>query len=130
MVDVDKLIGENYKEKTSIIGKLYADRSISKEIIQKSMSKIWRIARPFFVLDIKPNMFIFSFENVEDMNCVMQRKSWLFETSLISPKAFDGNTLVTKMNFSMEALWVNMHDIPIGCMDAEMWSQIGRKYGL
>lgn len=34
VVDVGKLMEENCKGKTSIIGKLYADRSISKDIIQ------------------------------------------------------------------------------------------------
>lgn len=33
VVDVDSVMEENYKSKISIIGKLYADRTFSKEII-------------------------------------------------------------------------------------------------
>lgn len=39
-VDAGKLMEENKKGEPSIIGKLHADHTISKEIIQKSMLKI------------------------------------------------------------------------------------------
>lgn len=130
VVDVGKLMEVNSKGKTSIIGKLHADHTISKEIIQKSMSKIWRTSKPFCILDIKQNIFIFSFDNDDDMNWVMHRETWLFETSLMSLKAFDKNILVTKMDFSSEAFWVNMHDLPIRCMNAEMGNQLGSTIGV
>lgn len=40
VVDIGSIIEENNKGKMSIIGKLHADRTLSKEIIQNSLLKI------------------------------------------------------------------------------------------
>lgn len=130
MVDVGTIMEENYKGKTSIIGKLHADCTISKEIIQNSMMKIWRTSKPFSVLESKPNIFLSFFNSDEDMQWVMSRSPWLFETSLLSLKEFDGYTPVSRMDFSIEAFWVNMHEFPNGCMNVKMGNHIGSSIGV
>lgn len=72
-VDVGKLMEENGKGELSFIGKLYAEITISKEIIRNSMMKIWKTSKPFSVIDIKLNV-----------KWVLERRPWLFEASLIS----------------------------------------------
>lgn len=59
------------------------------------------------------------------MNWVMTRKPWFFESSPLSLKPFDDCTLTSKMEFSKEAFWVQMHDLPITCMNQEMRTFIG-----
>lgn len=103
IVNEGKLVEEVNKGKKSIIGNLYADRTISKEIISNSMLKIWKTSKPFLVLNIKLKTFIFFFNSREDMNWGMSRRPWIFESSLLSLKEFDGYTLVSKMDFSKKS---------------------------
>lgn len=84
IVNVDMLMEEINKGKTSISGKLQVERVISKEIIRSSMMKTWKITNPCSVLDIQQYTFIFSFDSEEGMNWVMARRPWLFASSLLS----------------------------------------------
>lgn len=34
------------------------------------------------------------------------------------------------MNFSTKAFWVNMHDLPISCLNAKMGNHIGNTIGM
>lgn len=101
-VDIDKLTKEINKGKKNIIEKLHANIVISKEVIQKTMIKILKTTSSLLVPDIQHNTFIFSFDSEEDKSWVMKRRPWLFESSLLSLKHFDGYTPVSKMDFSKE----------------------------
>lgn len=57
------------------------------------------------------------------------RKAWLFESSLLSLKPFNGCTLATIMDVFREFFWLQMHDLPIACMNEEMGTFIGNTIG-
>lgn len=112
------------------MGKLHMERSIGKEIIKNSMGKIWKTTKPFLVCEVGSNIYIFSFNNEVDMNWVLARRPWLFESFLLSLKPFDGYTLASKMDFSKEAFWVQLHELPIACMNEDMGIFISNTIGL
>lgn len=70
---VDRVVlGEEIKkEDNSIIGKFHVDRTISKEILRTTITKVWRPFSPFTVQGIKFNTFIFSFECRMDIQWIM-----------------------------------------------------------
>lgn len=105
------------------------DRLIGKEVIQSTMVKLWKLTSPLSILDIHQNTFIFLFEIEEDMSWVMNCRPWLFESSLLTLKEFNGHTSVLKMDFTNEAFWVHIHDLPIGCMNIKMGTHIGNTIG-
>lgn len=63
------------------------------------------------------------------MNRDMARRPCLFESSLLSLKLFDGCTSASKMNFTKEPFWVQMHNFPIVCMNEDMETFIGTTIG-
>lgn len=68
----DELIEVQVKKGDScIVGKLHMECIIKKEVMQTTMSKIWRTFKPFLFVDINPNTFIIKFEDLADMNRVM-----------------------------------------------------------
>lgn len=117
------------KEKNSVISKLYIDRKISKEVVRTTMNKAWKPTIPFSMLEISSNVFIFSFDSKDDMQKVMNRHPWLFETSLLSLKPFNGYTPTIKIDFSKEVFWVHMHDLCIGCMNEKIGIDICKTIG-
>lgn len=70
-VDEVAIRSEIQKGKNSVIGKLHIDRKIRKEAIRTTMSKVWKLSRPFTMLEISSNVFIFSFGSEEDTQKVM-----------------------------------------------------------
>lgn len=46
-INFDEDIGEEllYKRECSLVGKVCMDRSVSKEVMENTMKKIWRISR-------------------------------------------------------------------------------------
>lgn len=81
------------------------------------------------MLEISSNVFIFSFDFDGDMQKVMSRRPWLFEPSLLSLKSFDSYTPAAKMDFSKKIFWVHMHDLPIGCMNEKIGTNIEKIIG-
>lgn len=59
------------------------------------MIKAWKPTKPFSMLEISSNVFIFSFDLEEDTQKVMNQRPRLFEASLLFLKPFDGYTLET-----------------------------------
>lgn len=116
VVTHEQLTEEIKKGENSLIGKLHVERTIGKEIVRKTMGKIWKHLKPFSVCDFGLNTYIFSFSNEEDRDWVMTRRPWPFESSLLSLKPFDGYSIpAAKMDFSGESFWVHFHDLPIAC---------------
>lgn len=61
----------------------------------------------------------------------MAKKLWLFEASLLSLKSFFGGCTSThKMDFPRESFWVQMHNLPIACMNEDMGNRIRNTIGV
>lgn len=113
--------------KNSVIGKLqHMDKKISSKTKRTTMIKAWKIMKPFSMKEISTNVFIFSFGSESDMQIVMTCHSWLFESSLLSLKPFNGCISATKMDFSNEVFGVYMYNLPIGCMNEKIKTNIGK----
>lgn len=63
------------------------------------------------------------------MQKVMSRCLWLFEATLLFLKPFDSYTPTAKMDFSKEIFWVYMHNLPIGCINERIGTDIGKTIG-
>lgn len=55
------LAKEVKKEELSIVEKLLVERIVNKEVLRSTMAKVWKTTKSFTVVEIKPNLFIFSF---------------------------------------------------------------------
>lgn len=89
------------------------------------MLKAWKIAKPFTIVDIKPNLYIISFENAEDKQKVINGQPWLFDSYLLALKSFNGCIPPLKMKFTIEIIWIHMHNWPMACMNEEMEKLLG-----
>lgn len=63
------------KEQRSLIG---------REVLRKTMSKIWRISKPTSFTNVRgKNLFIITFATKEDKQRIMDKGSWLFDCHLL-----------------------------------------------
>lgn len=90
-------IGEN-----SIIGRVLIERSVNKDVSRNEMLRAWKLTKSFNIVEIKPNLYIFSFENREDKEKVIKGRPWLFDFHLLAIQAFDGSIPPSKMKFKQK----------------------------
>lgn len=129
VVEEKVLLDSVNRGKNSLGGKLHFDRIIRKEVILSTLLKVWKTSKKFTVQDIGTNFYIFSVEEQSDMQRVVKGKLWLFDSSLLSLKFFDGYTPPAKMCFSKEEFWVQLHNLPLGCMNVDIETEIGKSIG-
>lgn len=93
------------------------------------MVKVWRTSKPFSIIDICPYISLVKFENQGDKHKVLLGRPWLFDNFLFSLKQFDGRVPPAKMDFSKEVFWVNMHNLPLACMNEAKGTSIDNTIG-
>lgn len=59
----------------------------------------------------------------------MRGRSWLFGVVLFSLKLFEGCTPPSNMLFDKEAFWIQLHNLPLTCMNNEIRHQISDTIG-
>lgn len=89
IVDEQRLAKDSKNGDLSLVGKLHADRPISKKVIRNTMRKVWITIQPFTFSDISQNLFNVAFENQEDKDRVIRGRPWLFNSYLFALKLFD-----------------------------------------
>jgi hypothetical protein len=130
-----KYRGENFKKvvsrgKTCIIGKLIADRLVSKEVLKDSLSRWWKIREELSFKVLGDNLFLIDFTYKEDKERVLARQSWVFENSLFLIEDFDRTVAPTEFTFDKASFWVQMTNLPLGCMGKEISEMIGASVGV
>lgn len=75
------------------------DRNISKEVVESTMKKIWRISKPAKFLEVVSNIFTVTFANLADKDRVWSGRPSLFDYHLFVLKPFDENTPPQKLIF-------------------------------
>lgn len=83
---------------------------------------------PFHFKTVAPNLFVISFACLEDKNRVMNGRPWLFDSYLFNLKPFNGHIQPSRMDFTTESFWVQMHNLPLDCMN-EKFGHLGSPFG-
>lgn len=81
------------------------------------MAKIWTISRRAKFHEVGPNIFVVEFANQKDKQRIMEERPWLFDNHLYLLLTFDGFTPPHKMLFNTKRFWVQLHKLPLKCMN-------------
>jgi hypothetical protein len=113
-----------------LLGRLMSDRRIQKEAFKTLMSRLWKTVETVTFKEIQDNLWLLEFSNREDKGRVLEGRPWLFDRSLLVLKEIDENTPPSLMEFSNALFWVQLHDMPLTCMNREVGMRIGRSLGV
>ncbi|XP_042954547.1 uncharacterized protein At4g02000-like [Carya illinoinensis] len=113
----------------SLIGKVWVDRQIGKDIVEKTMARVWRLSKPAIFKDLGSNSFVISFATHVDKERVMDGRLWLFDNQLFTLKLFDGMSKPQEVNFESEVFWIQMLNLPLGIMNEDCGRKIGSSVG-
>lgn len=118
-----------HRVKSCLVGKLIANRMVSKEIIRSKLLSGWKPSRTPSFKVLGDNLFLVDFETEKDNQRVLAGRPWVVEGSLFAIEDFDGLTPPSKLRFEKAAFWVQMYNHPLACMSLTVGQQIGASLG-
>lgn len=116
--------------RSSLVGKLNADRIIRKDAIKSTLVRGWKPTRIIAFKVLRDNLFLVEFEHVWDKSRVLEGRPWVFEGNMFSIEDFIGAIAPAKMDFEKAVFWVRMFNVPLACMSETMEVQIGNLVGI
>ncbi|TXG49744.1 hypothetical protein EZV62_025619 [Acer yangbiense] len=100
-----------------LVGKVLSRKRVNREAFKGLIEQIWS---PFGQVEVELvglNTFKFYFINREVRNRVWHKGPWHFGKSLIVLEKPKGSGDISKLGFTKADFWVQIHDIPIMCMN-------------
>ncbi|TXG71426.1 hypothetical protein EZV62_000005 [Acer yangbiense] len=113
-----------------LIGKILSGKKVNREAFIHLIEQLWSPFGRVKIESVEFNIFMFKFINQEERNRIWQRGPWYFEKSLIVLEKPEGRGSISQLKFNKVELWIQIHDVPIICMNKRtakwMAEQIGR----
>jgi hypothetical protein len=104
-------------------------RILNVESVVRTFRPLWRTVRGFTVRDMGHNVLVFAFEDVTDLERVLQGEPWSFDKYLVSFQRVDIDTDVKEMECGFALFWVQIHNLPVGRMKHELALALGAAVG-
>lgn len=79
--------------------------------------------------EVLDNAWLFQFEDGDDKRHVMEGRPWSFDRQVLVLNDFDGSVPPALMKFTHSPFWIQMHDMPLLCMNKAMGTRIGKSLG-
>ncbi|XP_059431640.1 uncharacterized protein LOC132165165 [Corylus avellana] len=123
-VDEVRRQGEN-----CLIGRYWTERKYNKEAFKNVLSRIWRMEGRVTFRELQDNLWIIEFVDGEDKRRILEGRPWSFDRQIFVLQEFEGNTPPSQMNFSLSPFWIQIHDMPLICMNTGVGRKIGKSMG-
>ncbi|KAL5777758.1 hypothetical protein ACOSP7_010684 [Xanthoceras sorbifolium] len=117
----------NRKLGLCLVGKVITNKQVNREAFREIILKIWRTTHEIDIKVLKENTFIFQFRNQLDRKCVLAGDPWSFDRGLLVLEEPSGAGHISHMRFNKKEFSVQIHNIPIVCMNREIRSFIGKQ---
>ncbi|TXG53848.1 hypothetical protein EZV62_019104 [Acer yangbiense] len=113
-----------------LVGKILSGKKVNREAFIHLIEQLWSPFGRVAIESVGVNIFMFHFNNQEERNRIWQRGPWYFDKSLIVLEKSEGMGNISHLRFNKVELWIQIHDVPIICMNriTAKWmaEQIGR----
>lgn len=130
------IFGGSMKEKGAhiaagcLVGKILTTRGVSHEGIRTALQQAWRPVGVVKVESLRNKIFMFKFSLAEDKRRVLKGGPWHFDRAFIVLQEPSGIGNVTEQSFSHVSFWVQLHNVPLMCMDISTIREISSKIGM
>ncbi|KAK3189668.1 hypothetical protein Dsin_029229 [Dipteronia sinensis] len=112
-----------------IVGKVLTSKLVKKDIFIDVMNKVWRVSGGVDIEPIKGNVFAFYFSNEEDKMLVLRGGPWSFDRAIIVFDEPTGTGDVSNLKFNSIDFWVQIHNLPLICLNEEIGISLGSLIG-
>ena len=88
------MLDDESDEKFSIAAKFFTKRNINMEVTAKTFNLLWRIENGFKIQSFGDHKFLFSFDNSEDVDRILEGEPWTFDKHLIVMSRYESESLL------------------------------------
>lgn len=112
-----------------LIGKFITDRPINASIMEQTLAAVWRPVMRMYVKELEPNLFLFMFNHVLDLERIVEKGPWSFEQNLLVTTRMEQGMNPSAVDLHYADFWVQVYDIPCGFMSELVGKEIGKFLG-
>jgi hypothetical protein len=117
------------KSEKCMVGKLMSERRVHTEAFQAMMLRIWKTIESVRFKELHDNLWLLEFGTESDKRRIKEGRPWLFDRRIFVLKELEEHIPPSQMVFSLALFWVQVHDMPLICMNKEVGTQIGESLG-
>lgn len=81
------------------------------------------------IKEVDDNMYLFQFFHPRDMERVLKKGPWSFDGHLLVLGILQQGSTPKSVSLNHIPFWVQVHDVPIGCMSITAGKQLGNFVG-
>jgi len=112
-----------------LVGRIMSERRIQKEAFRTLMARLWKRAVNVLFKELHENIWLIEFSTEADKRRVMEGRPWLFDKSVLVLKEVVESIPLVQMDFSTPPFWIQVHDMPLICLNWEVGYKIGETIG-
>lgn len=96
----DEDSGEVQNTERTLIGKVMSDRPLNKGAVKGILFKAWGNPKGLNVADVGINLFMFTFDEVEDARSVISKGPWYVMNKIVSIQQWNPSMTLQEIDFS------------------------------
>ena len=104
-------------------------RALNAEAIARTFNPLWRAKRGFKIQNIGDHKILFSFEDKEDVDKIMDSEPWSFDKHLVAMQRYDNDRPLEDIKYDRTTFWVQVHGLPLRYMTIEAAEKNMRRGG-
>ncbi|KAK2636108.1 hypothetical protein Ddye_030900 [Dipteronia dyeriana] len=128
-LDVDLKNHGEQKMAFYLVGKVLSTKLIDRKTFISQIRIKWKVKEEVVIEIVTGNIFLFTFKNANDKRHVLADGPWIFGKALIVLEEPQGTGDISCMKFNRVEFWVQIHNVPLLCMNKEIGMFLGGMIG-
>ena len=95
-------------------------RFLLMDAVARTFKQLWRSTNGFKLKRLGDHKVLFVFDNLPDVDRIIQNQPWSFDKHLAVIQTYDSDTPARNLIFNKATFWVQVHDIPLRYMTRQM----------
>ena len=113
-----------------LAGRFFTKMMVNVDAIARTFKPLWKPISELKIRDVGENILLFEFENVLDLERVLEFEPWSYDKNLVAFQRVKDVELVPYLNYSHASFWVQLHNLLEKSLMCEMGELIGKSIGV
>lgn len=113
----------------TLAAKFLTKRVVNVESVARTFRPLWRSEKDFQIKDMGDNILFFNFEDECDRERVLEHEPWTYDKHLVVFEKVIANVPISSLSFQFTSFWIQIHDLPVHCLNKETREAIGNSLG-
>ncbi|KAI7979736.1 hypothetical protein LOK49_Contig262G00003 [Camellia lanceoleosa] len=112
-----------------LLGKILGSKPLNNQAVSSILHGAWKVRNSFSITPWNDNLFLFTFEDDEDRQWVLEEAPWSVMGNLMVLNPVEIGSPVSQMDFTWSPFWVQIHGLPVEKMTRTNGETIGKRLG-